>query len=54
MLGTEAYRRDLPSAERHMLDASHFALETHVSRIVGLIREFLEAKVVGGAVLCNA
>ncbi|MCS6288030.1 MAG: alpha/beta hydrolase [Nitrospira sp.] len=54
VLGAEAYRRDLPSAELHVLDAGHFALETHASQIAGLIREFLKTKVFGGSVLCNA
>lgn len=39
--GAEAYRRDLPDAELHLLDASHFALETHGPRIASLIRDFL-------------
>ena len=29
--GAEAYRRDLPDAEIHLLDTGHFALETHAS-----------------------
>jgi pimeloyl-ACP methyl ester carboxylesterase len=40
--GAEAYRRDLPDAELHVLDAGHFALETHGRQIAALIREFLE------------
>jgi pimeloyl-ACP methyl ester carboxylesterase len=39
--GAEAYKRDLPDAEIHFLDAGHFALETHHAEIAGLIREFL-------------
>jgi len=39
--GAEAYRRDLPDAEIHMLDAGHFALETRAAEIAGLMREFL-------------
>ncbi len=39
--GAEPYRRDNPSAEIHMLDTGHFALETHGAEIAGLIRDFL-------------
>ncbi|WP_422002238.1 alpha/beta fold hydrolase [Roseovarius mucosus] len=39
--GARAYRRDLPDAEVHLLDAGHFALETHAAEIAALIREFL-------------
>jgi len=39
--GAKAYKRDLPDAEVHLLDAGHFALETHAGEIAALIREFL-------------
>lgn len=39
--GANAYKRDLPDAEVHLLDAGHFALETHAGEIAALIREFL-------------
>ena len=39
--GAEAYRRDNPDAEIHLLDAGHFALETHHQEIAGLMRDFL-------------
>lgn len=39
--GALAYRRDLPDAEVHLLDAGHFALETHHREIALLIRDFL-------------
>ncbi|MEV0618895.1 alpha/beta hydrolase [Nonomuraea sp. NPDC050404] len=39
--GARAYTRDLPDAELHLLDAGHFALETHGEEIAGLIRDFL-------------
>ncbi|GAA4968616.1 pimeloyl-ACP methyl ester carboxylesterase [Nonomuraea thailandensis] len=42
--GAEAYARDLPDAEIHLLDAGHFALETHGREIAGLIRDFLGRK----------
>jgi pimeloyl-ACP methyl ester carboxylesterase len=40
--GALAYRRDLPSAEVHLLDTGHFALETHSEQIGNLILAFLE------------
>jgi pimeloyl-ACP methyl ester carboxylesterase len=39
--GARAYARDLPDAEIHLLDAGHFALETHLDTIAGYIRGFL-------------
>lgn len=39
--GAEAYKRDLPDAEIHFLDAGHFALETHAAEIAGHMRDFL-------------
>ncbi|MFC4048806.1 alpha/beta fold hydrolase [Actinomadura syzygii] len=39
--GARAYTRDLPDAELHLLDAGHFALETHGPEIAALIRGFL-------------
>ncbi|WP_454760342.1 alpha/beta fold hydrolase [Caulobacter segnis] len=39
--GAEAFRRDLPKAEVHFLDAGHFALETHSREIADHIRDFL-------------
>ncbi|WP_067541620.1 alpha/beta fold hydrolase [Nocardia crassostreae] len=43
--GARAYLRDLPDAELHLLDAGHFALETHGTEIAALIRDFLSRKV---------
>jgi pimeloyl-ACP methyl ester carboxylesterase len=37
----EAYRRDIPDAELHLLDGGHWLLETHLDEVVGLSREFL-------------
>lgn len=37
----EAYRRDVPNAEVHVLDAGHFALDTAANEIAGLIRAFV-------------
>jgi pimeloyl-ACP methyl ester carboxylesterase len=39
--GAEAYRRDLPDAEIHLLDTGHFALETHGEEIAARMRDFL-------------
>jgi pimeloyl-ACP methyl ester carboxylesterase len=43
--GAEAYQRDLPKAEIHLLDAGHFALETRAEEIGQLILKFLDANV---------
>ena len=45
--GAEAYRKDLPLAEIHLLDTGHFALETHAEQIGALMREFLGRQNVG-------
>ena len=39
--GAEAYKRDLPDAEVHLLDAGHFALDEKVDEIARLMIEFL-------------
>jgi pimeloyl-ACP methyl ester carboxylesterase len=39
--GAEPYRRDLQAVEFHLLDAGHFALETHGDEIARLMRDFL-------------
>jgi len=39
--GAEAFRRDVPDAEVRLLDTGHFALETHVAEIAGVIHDFL-------------
>jgi pimeloyl-ACP methyl ester carboxylesterase len=36
----EAYRRDVPNAEVHVLDAGHFALDTAADEIAELIKGF--------------
>lgn len=43
--GAEAFARDLPDAEIHLLDAGHFALETHGEEIAELVRDFLGRQV---------
>ena len=42
--GALAYKQDLPDAEVHLLDAGHFALETHHREIAAHIRDFLARK----------
>jgi pimeloyl-ACP methyl ester carboxylesterase len=37
----EAYRRDVPKAEVHVLDAGHFALDTAADQIAQLVRGFM-------------
>ncbi|KAF2831460.1 putative hydrolase [Ophiobolus disseminans] len=40
--GAEAFKRDLPKAEVHLLDAAHFAVESHAAEIGGLMVGFLK------------
>jgi pimeloyl-ACP methyl ester carboxylesterase len=37
----QAYRRDVPRAEVHMLEAGHFALDTAADEIAALVRDFM-------------
>lgn len=39
----EAYRRDVPTAEIHIVDGGHFALDTAADEIAYLVRNFMEA-----------
>jgi pimeloyl-ACP methyl ester carboxylesterase len=39
--GAEAFRRDNPNAEVHLVDAGHFALESRGDEIAGFIVPFL-------------
>ena len=43
--GAEAFKRDLPEAEVHLLDTGHFALETHAPRIGSLMVDFLDRRI---------
>lgn len=43
--GAMAYKRDIPDAEIHLLDAGHFALESHTAEITGLIQDFLRRRI---------
>ena len=38
----ERYRKDVPNAEVHVLDAGHFALDTKADEIAKLVREFMK------------
>jgi pimeloyl-ACP methyl ester carboxylesterase len=42
--GAKAFKRDNPDAEVHLLDAGHFALESHAPEIAAIIRDFLARK----------
>ncbi len=46
--GAEAYRRDLPQAQLHLLDTGHFALEDKSDDIGRLMLDFLDQKVAPG------
>jgi len=39
--GAEAYRKDVPAAEVHILDAGHFALDEKASEVIRLTEEFM-------------
>jgi pimeloyl-ACP methyl ester carboxylesterase len=43
--GAQAYKRDIPEAEIHLLDTGHFALETHARPIGSLILKFLDRRI---------
>jgi pimeloyl-ACP methyl ester carboxylesterase len=40
--GAEAYLRDLPNAELHLIDAGHFAVEENAPLVARYILEFME------------
>lgn len=42
--GAQAFARDIPDAEVHLLDTGHFALETHAGEVAALIDDFLTRK----------
>jgi len=44
--GAQAYRRDVPDAELHILNAGHFALDEKTEEVASLTRDFL-ARVTG-------
>ncbi|KAA6457831.1 alpha/beta fold hydrolase [Acidobacteria bacterium AB60] len=39
--GAKAFRRDVPDAEVHLVDAGHFPLDTHLDEVAGVIGAFL-------------
>ncbi len=39
--GAEAFKRDIPNAEVRLLDAGHFAIESHTAEIAAAIDDFL-------------
>jgi pimeloyl-ACP methyl ester carboxylesterase len=39
----ERYRKDVPSAEVHVLDAGHFALDTKADEIADMVRQFMQS-----------
>lgn len=43
-IGAELYKKDIPDAEIHLLDAGHFALETNLHDIATLMLDFLKRK----------
>jgi pimeloyl-ACP methyl ester carboxylesterase len=47
--GAEAYKRDVPDAEIHLLDAGHFALDEQVDEIAELMFAFLQKHGAGQA-----
>ena len=40
----ERYRKDVPSAQVHVLDAGHFALDTKADEIAALLRQFMKTQ----------
>jgi pimeloyl-ACP methyl ester carboxylesterase len=42
--GAEAFKRDNPETEVHLLDAGHFAMESQGPEIAAIIRDFLARK----------
>jgi pimeloyl-ACP methyl ester carboxylesterase len=41
----ERYRKDVPNAQVHVLDAGHFALDTAADEIASWVRDFLGSSV---------
>jgi pimeloyl-ACP methyl ester carboxylesterase len=40
----EAYRRDVPQAEVHIVDGGHFALDTAANEIAMLLDQFMKKR----------
>jgi pimeloyl-ACP methyl ester carboxylesterase len=45
----ERYRKDVPNAQVHVLDAGHFALDTATDEIAALVRGFMTQAARSGA-----
>ena len=45
----EAFRRDVPNAEVHIVDGGHFALDTAADEIAALVDTFLKRHIDGGS-----
>lgn len=43
--GAEAWKRDIPDADVRFFDTGHFALETHGTKIIPIIRAFLDKNI---------
>jgi pimeloyl-ACP methyl ester carboxylesterase len=48
----EAYRRDVPKAEVHILDAGHFALDTKADEIAAHMGQFMKAQKIIWTIHC--
>ena len=42
--GAEAYLRDLPHAELHLIDAGHFAVEEKPTEIAAYVLNFMKSR----------
>ena len=40
----ERYRKDVPKAQVHVLDAGHFALDTQADEIADLVGQFMKTE----------
>jgi len=40
----ERYRKDVPNAQVHVLDAGHFAMDTKADEVATLVREFMKTQ----------
>ena len=45
----ERYRKDVPNADVHVLNAGHFALDTKANEIAALVHEFMNTQGVSRA-----
>ena len=44
LAGAEAYRKDVPGAEVHILDAGHFALDEQAPEVIRLTDAFMQKR----------